>query len=135
MSWRRKGLNRSSKRWLSTRRSVFNLAGYRCEKCGNAARLECHHKVPMWRDPEQDPFDLNGLMSLCRGCHVRVTTIENSRGRHSPRQLEQFKQDRIAWALFRDELVTESHRGDNFFVPVSLLFSTTMFQQFMDLSI
>ena len=39
--------------------------------------LECDHVVPLWVDSQQDPYDLNGLASRCRTCHIRKTRREN----------------------------------------------------------
>ena len=35
--------------------------------------------TPLERDPGQDPYDPNGLQTLCRGCHVAKTARENRR--------------------------------------------------------
>ena len=70
-------LNR--RRWSIIRRAVFERDGWRCVSCGRAGRLECDHIVPMQREPGQDPYDMNGLQSLCRACHVEKTRRENRR--------------------------------------------------------
>jgi len=56
---------------------VFRRAGYRCQMCGKAGRLECDHRIPLFRDPDQDPYALNGLQALCRSCHIEKTAGEN----------------------------------------------------------
>ena len=61
------------------RRVVFERDRYRCCECGRAGRLECDHVTPLQREPAQDPFDLNGLQTLCRSCHVEKTRRENQR--------------------------------------------------------
>ena len=69
------GLNR--RRWARVRVQVFKRDSYRCRSCGRPGRLECDHAVPLWRDRNQDPFALDGLQSLCRGCHIEKTVGEN----------------------------------------------------------
>ena len=63
-----------SRRWAKVRRAVFIRDGYRCRSCGKASVLECDH---IERDPTRDPFDLDNLQTLCRGCHIKKTTKEN----------------------------------------------------------
>ena len=53
--------------------------GYRCVECGKAGRLECDHVEPLQREPGQDPYDPNGLQTLCRACHLAKTRTENRR--------------------------------------------------------
>lgn len=66
-------------RWERTRRAVFERAGWRCEGCGRAGRLECDHIVPLARDPLRDPFDMGNLQALCRPCHRAKTAGERKR--------------------------------------------------------
>ena len=68
-----------ARRWARARREVFRRDGWRCVICGRAGRLECDHKVPLEVDPGQDPYDPNGLQTLCRSCHIRKTSHENRR--------------------------------------------------------
>ena len=68
-------LNR--RRWEWTRLRCFEAAGWRCERCGKAGRLECDHRVPLQVDPEQDAYDLDGLQALCVECHRVKTRGEN----------------------------------------------------------
>ena len=46
------------------RRRILDACGYRCDGCGNAGRLELHHK-------NGDPLDDRpaNLRPLCRPCH------------------------------------------------------------------
>ena len=44
--------------------------------CGKAGRLECDHITPLEREPGQDPFDWNGLQTLCVACHLEKTRKE-----------------------------------------------------------
>ena len=55
---------------------MFDRDGYRCVLCGKAARLECDHVERDWRG---DPYDMNGLQTLCRPCHADKTRQENRR--------------------------------------------------------
>ena len=55
---------------------MLDRDGWRCQGCGRSGRLECHHRVSLWRDPGQDPYDLAGIQVLCRRCHIRVTAEE-----------------------------------------------------------
>ena len=65
--------------WQHVRRAVFERDGYRCVMCGRAGRLECDHVTPLQREPGQDPYDINGLQTLCRSCHIQKTAGENRR--------------------------------------------------------
>ena len=127
MSWRKRRLSRGG-RWQSVRRQVFERDGYRCQECGKAGRLECDHRTPLHLDSEQDPFDLAGLQTLCRSCHIDKTQRENIKGKYDPRSWDILRSSRRSWTLFRDELARGSYRVDNFFVPLTPLFSTTIFQ-------
>ena len=69
----------NARRWSAVRRAVFERDGWRCVMCGRAGKLEVDHIVPMQREPGQDPYDPNGLQSLCRECHVEKTRRENRR--------------------------------------------------------
>ena len=53
---------------------VKERAGYRCEKCGRAGRLEADHIVPL--DKGGAPFDVNNAQALCVRCHVAKTRAE-----------------------------------------------------------
>ena len=68
-----------ARRWQAVRRAVFERDGYRCVECGRSGRLECDHITPLKREPGQDLYDVNGLQSLCRRCHVEKTARENRR--------------------------------------------------------
>ena len=69
----------NAKRWAIVRRAVFARDGYRCTSCGKARRLECDHVTPLQKQPGQDPFDLDGLQTLCRRCHIEKTRKESTR--------------------------------------------------------
>ena len=68
-----------ARRWAVVRRTVFERDGWRCVECGRAGRLECDHVVPLEHEPGQDPYDPNGLQTLCRACHIAKTARENRR--------------------------------------------------------
>ena len=68
-----------ARRWATVRRTVFERDGWRCSECGRAGKLECDHITPLQREPGQDPYDPNGLQSLCRECHIEKTARENRR--------------------------------------------------------
>ena len=67
----------SRRRWALVRRAVFERDGWRCCECGRPGALECDHVTPLQRSPGQDPWDVNGLQTLCRGCHIEKTRSEN----------------------------------------------------------
>ena len=85
-------------RWASVRRAVFERDGWRCVQCGRAGRLECDHVTPLDREPGQDPYDTNGLQTLCRACHVEKTRREN---RRPPTEAE------TAWRALVTEMIEE----------------------------
>ena len=58
----------NTRRWAATRRAVFKRDGYRCRRCGQAGRLEAHHVKRL--EDGGDPWDLNNILSYCRGCHI-----------------------------------------------------------------
>ena len=66
-------------RWAAVRRAVFERDRFRCTSCGKAGRLECDHVTPLQREPSQNPYDPNGLQTLCRACHIEKTRRESRR--------------------------------------------------------
>ena len=68
-----------SRTWARVRRAVFDRDGWRCVRCGGPGALECDHVVAMHVDPGQDPVALDGLQTLCRGCHIAKTRAESER--------------------------------------------------------
>ena len=63
------------RRWQVFRQWCIKRAGFKCSNCGNAGRLEVHHKVPVsqggiWFDP-------NNVEVLCRRCHFAQHPSEN----------------------------------------------------------
>ncbi len=83
-----------ARRWDAVRRAVFKRDNFRCVECGRVGKLESDHITPLQREPGQDPYDMNGLQSLCRSCHLEKTTGENRR---------ELTPDELAWR----ELVAE----------------------------
>ena len=70
MSRRHTSLNQ--RRWKAVRRAVFARDGWRCcLMCGRPGALECDHVTPLQREPSQDPWDINGLQTLCRAMPFR----------------------------------------------------------------
>ncbi len=55
-------------RWARVRRACFDRDGWQCRRCGRAGRLEAHHDPPLVEGI--DPYALDGLVTLCRACHV-----------------------------------------------------------------
>ena len=62
-------LNPGDPRWRRLRQRKLDDVGWRCERCGRAGRLECHHRVSMADGGEALP-DLAGLEIMCRDCHL-----------------------------------------------------------------
>ena len=54
--------------WAAVRRAAFERDGFRCTSCGRPGRLEAHHEPPLREGG--DPYDLAGIRTLCRGCHI-----------------------------------------------------------------
>ena len=79
-----------ARRWANVRHSILERDGYRCRECGRAGRLEVDHVLPLKRGG--DPYALGNLQALCRACHIRKTSRENTRP------------GRLPWLRFRDEL-------------------------------
>ena len=94
----RRHLHLNTRRWAAVRRAVFERDGWRCVECGKAGRPECDHISPMQREPGQDPWDLNGLQTLCRGCHIDKTRRENTREPGPQAQ---------AWRAFVSEVIKD----------------------------
>ena len=70
-SWRDRRLSGATinpRRWERVRRQAFARDHHRCRRCGRSGRLEAHHEPPLERGG--NPFDLAGVVTLCRGCHI-----------------------------------------------------------------
>ena len=59
----------SGRRWARVRVQVFRRDSYRCTCCHKPGRLEAHHEPPLRAGA--DPYALDGIQTLCRGCHIR----------------------------------------------------------------
>ena len=86
-------------RWAAVRRTVLERDDWRCVRCGRAGRLECDHVEPLKREPGQDPYDINGLQTLCGSCHIAKTAAEN---RREPTPAE------AAWRELVEEIISEA---------------------------
>ena len=58
----------NSRRWADARGKALDRDGWRCTRCGKAARLEAHHNQALVAGGA--PYDLRNLRTLCRGCHI-----------------------------------------------------------------
>ena len=87
----------NARRWALARLQAFERDGWRCTSCGRAGRLEAHHEPPLRAGA--DPYDLDGIMSLCRRCHI---------ARHRP---DDMVDGRAAWLDALAEMADESREG------------------------
>lgn len=55
------------RRWAIVRWQALNRAGWRCELCGRAGRMEVHHRVGLARGGAA--YSLDNLQAVCRPCH------------------------------------------------------------------
>ena len=58
------------RRWERTRKAAFLRDGYRCTKCQKAGKLEAHHEPPLHLQDGGDPYDIDGIRTRCRSCHI-----------------------------------------------------------------
>lgn len=54
-------------RWKRARLAALERAGWRCESCGKAGRLEVHHRQAVTDGGAV--YDLANLEAVCRPCH------------------------------------------------------------------
>ena len=74
---------------------MLDKAGWRCQKCGRAGRLEVDHIQPLLQGGAV--YDLANLQALCRyPCHSQKTRRENSRP---------IGPERLAWRAKLREIV------------------------------
>ena len=86
MSRNHKGLNRRLLRRF--RLLVLEAAGWRCQSCGKAGRLEADHIQPL--EVGGAPYDPANGQALCIPCHIAKTRRENENpdpGRDAWREL------------------------------------------------
>jgi 5-methylcytosine-specific restriction endonuclease McrA len=60
--------------WNNARRMALERAGYKCENCGSAERLEVHHKEALecFESRHNSPKNRqDNLKVLCRPCHEK----------------------------------------------------------------
>ena len=65
-------------RWFEFRKKVFNIRGYKCEKCGSTFNLQVHH--PKYSDDKRYAweYDVKDVIVLCRACHIKEHNLEPS---------------------------------------------------------
>ena len=78
--------------WKRARLGALRRAGYRCQRCRGAVRLEVHHKTPL--ESGGAPFDLGNLEVVCRGCHF------GAHGKATPPDTGRLERERRAWRRF-----------------------------------
>lgn len=57
----------NTRRWRALRLAALAAAGWRCQRCGAARRLEVHHRRRLVDGGQA--FDLDNLEAVCRPCH------------------------------------------------------------------
>lgn len=97
----RNGINPA--RWAAVRRAAFRRDGWRCRQCGAFSRLEAHHAPPLHMRTDPRPYDLDGIVTYCRPCHIEFHRIERT-GRSRKPEPEAAGR----WRAFRDELRKET---------------------------
>lgn len=81
--------------WQRVRKQAKDRDGWRCRACGRAGRLEVDHVVAVIDGGE--PYDLENLQTLCRGCHLAKSLAEReARDPLGPRA--------AAWARLVEEM-------------------------------
>lgn len=65
------------RRYEKFRRAMLERAGYRCECCGLAGKLELHHKIPIAPPHNGDPWDPENCRVLRRECHLNEHRTPN----------------------------------------------------------
>ena len=78
--------------WRQRRKQVLERAGYRCELCGKAGKLECDHRIPI---EQGGGHELSNLRCLCRDCHIKATREQNTRP---------LSPERLAWQRLLEEM-------------------------------
>ena len=85
--------------WKRARLLALRRAGYKCQRCGGARRLEVHHRTPL--EHGGAPFDPANLEVICRHCHFAAHGKAAPTG---PRQdTGRLKRERMAWRAFLSE--------------------------------
>ena len=86
------------RRWRIVRLEVLERDGWRCQHCGRYGN-EVDHVTPLQWEPDQDPYALAGLQTLCRACHIAKTRDEN------------INPDRLTWNDYIDEIMSRETRN------------------------
>lgn len=69
------------KNWWKLRWVIFKRDNYTCQICGfkgnknnnTKPKLECHHKIPIWKGGSHHP---DNLMTVCEACHTSLDNIQ-----------------------------------------------------------
>jgi len=61
-----------SEAWRSRAAEAIRKAGYKCSKCGNIGKLECHHNAYNRLGAELD----SDLDVLCDSCHKQIHNLK-----------------------------------------------------------
>ena len=61
----------SRRKWAQARQATLNRDRFRCRDCGKAGRLAVHHLVPLKDGGGGDPYAIDGLLTVCVGCHKK----------------------------------------------------------------
>lgn len=57
--------------WLKKRKTIIEMDGYQCVKCGSKCNLEVHH-TKYYMDKYAWEYPNSTLVTLCRKCHEEV---------------------------------------------------------------
>ena len=85
MSWR-KGRKPKHSIWRVVRLRALDRDCWKCVICKRSGKLEVDHVIPLEDGGEM--YELSGLQSLCRGCHISKTSKENQYRQSSPEMVE-----------------------------------------------
>ena len=88
--------------WKRARLGALRRAGYRCQRCGGARRLEVHHRTPI--EQGGAPFDPRNLEVCCRGCHFAAHG--KAAPPATPPDTGRLARERREWRRFLDNKVS-----------------------------
>jgi 5-methylcytosine-specific restriction endonuclease McrA len=60
-----------SEAWKARKAEAIHKAGYKCSKCGNIGKLECHHNAYNRLGAELD----SDLLVVCEKCHKKIHNL------------------------------------------------------------
>ena len=69
--------NYSDPLYVNWRKKVYRRDDYTCQMCSSRKKIEAHH-IKTWSEFPQLRFDVNNGVTLCRLCHRKVTSSEQS---------------------------------------------------------